>query len=535
MSALDRRTFLKVVASIPLAAWLKRDALAATGPLVRYNVLSQEGQAMLAIYADGVSRMKALYDSDPLSWTFQWYIHAVRNDRTKAAELIRCFPAPGPEQVLANAVWSTCQPHFDPTKRSFFLPWHRMYVLWFERIIRKLTNQPQFTLPYWDYSAAGPTHGIIPAAFRASDSSLFVQNRYSSVNAGLPIDASSPGSLATTALSQCTYDQQGADMGFCRMLDSGLHGNVHVLIGDRTNMGSIPWAARDPIFWLHHCNIDRLWASWNKAGRRNPSSTTFLNATFTFADENGQQVVGKVSEMLSILKLGYAYSAYNSVPPCQQPPSTAQAASESRTAQAASEPSTALAESESSTAQEEVEPSTAQEEVEPRTVREELMRKATRVLAAAAPVRLASEHVRVQLTMTEAPAAAGPERTFDMRIRKSASSTGVYLVLSNLQTVAQPNVLYDVYLAPSEEAAAKPPARRRVGTINFFDAESHGEHAQSSANDERFISFEVTGLVRRLQLEGRFKKAEPSVILVPTGEPATDAKPVIGSIELFLQ
>ncbi len=524
MSSLDRRTFLKVVASIPLAVWLERDALAATGPLVRYNVLSAEGQAMLKIYADGVSKMKALFESDPRSWTFQWYIHAVRDDRTKTTELSRIYPVPGPERTLASTVWSTCQAHFNHVNEPFFLPWHRMFVLRFERIIRKLTNQPTFTLPYWNYSAAGPTHGILPAAFRASTSSLFVQNRISSVNAGHPIDASSPGSLATTALSQCSYDPQGAVQGFCQALDSGLHGNVHVLIGDRKNMGSVPWAARDPIFWLHHCNIDRLWASWNKGGRSNPASTAFLNKTFTFADDNGQQVVGKVSDVLSILRLGYAYSAYDQVPSCPQPSSTALAESE---------PSTAQEESAPPMAQEESAPSTAQEESAPPMAQEESTREATRVLATTAPVPLASEPVRVQLKMPEAPAAA-PDTTFDMRIRKLAPSTRVYLVISKLQAAAQPNVLYDIYFAPSEEAVAKPPARHRVGTINFFNAVSHGEDAQSLVNDERFVSFEVTSLVRRLQLEGHLK-AEPSITIVPAGEPATDAKPVIGSIELVLQ
>ncbi len=42
MSSLDRRSFLKVVASIPFAVWLEREALAATSPVVRYNVLCTE-------------------------------------------------------------------------------------------------------------------------------------------------------------------------------------------------------------------------------------------------------------------------------------------------------------------------------------------------------------------------------------------------------------------------------------------------------------------------------------------------------------
>ncbi len=489
MNFLDRRTFLKAVASIPLAVWLERDTFAQTGQLVRYNVLSTQGQAMLEIYAEGVAKMKALPASDPRSWTFQWYIHAVRDDRTKTTELTRIYPVPGPERTLASAVWSTCQAHFNPANVPFFLPWHRMYLLRFERIIRKLTNQPQFTLPYWNYSVTGPTHGILPAAFRVSTSSLFVQNRIASVNAGLPIDASSPGSLTTTALSQCSYNPEGAVQGFCQALSSGLHGNVHVLIGDRKNMGSIPWAARDPIFWLHHCNIDRLWASWNKGGRKNPNSTAFLDTTFTFVDDNGQQVVGKVSDMLSILRLGYAYSAYDAVPPCLQPPSTT------------------LAES---------------------------AREAPRVLANPEPVHLTSEPVRVQLKTPDGSAARAPETSLDRRLRKSSSSTRVYLVISKLQAVAQPDVLYNLYFAPSEEAVSKLPARHRVGTINFFNAVNHGEDADPLVNDERFISFDVTNLVRRLQLEKRLK-TEPSVIVVPAGQPETDAKPVIGSIELRLQ
>ncbi len=254
-------------------------------------------------------------------------------------------------------------------------------------------------------------------------------------------------------------------------------------------MGSIPWAARDPIFWLHHCNIDRLWASWNKAGRKNPTGTTFLSKTFTFADENGLQVVGKVSDVLSILGLGYAYSAYEQVPPCLQPSSTIQA--DTPQAQSA--------------------------------------RQAMRVLAAAGSVPLASEPVRVKL---KAPAARSPKRPFDMRIRKLARSTRVYLVISKLQAAAEPGILYEVYLTPSEEAVGKPSAKHRVGTINFFDAVSHGE--ESHVNDDNFVSFDVTNLIRRQQLEGRLK-AEPAVTIVPAGESAADAKPIVGSIEVIAQ
>ncbi len=42
------------------------------------------------------------------------------------------------------------------------------------------------------------------------------------------------------------------------------HGSIHGAIGE--DMGAVPRSARDPIFWLHHANIDRLWAVWTNMG-----------------------------------------------------------------------------------------------------------------------------------------------------------------------------------------------------------------------------------------------------------------------------
>src|SRR5207248_78456 len=147
-----------------------------------------------------------------------------------------------------------------------------------------------FALPYWNYSPEGAR--VLPAAFRAQGSPLFRQDRNTGVNNGTPIDQNSPaGSFSAEPSLRIThYGPQGAAQGFNDFLDGDLHGNVHVAIGNRRGMGQVPWAANDPIFWLHHCNIDRLWASWNRAGRGNPADAGWLSQTFTFADENGRQV-----------------------------------------------------------------------------------------------------------------------------------------------------------------------------------------------------------------------------------------------------
>src|SRR3954468_18316657 len=111
---------------------------------IRYNLASANGQAMLKKYAQAVKLMMARPPSDPLSWTFQWYTHAVPTNTTKSAALASIFgPNPSPQKSLANDMWDTCQGHFNPAvQEPYFLPWHRMYVCYFEAIIRAVLHDP---------------------------------------------------------------------------------------------------------------------------------------------------------------------------------------------------------------------------------------------------------------------------------------------------------------------------------------------------------------------------------------------------------
>ncbi len=58
----------------------------------------------------------------------------------------------------------------------------------------------------------------------------------------------------------------------------------------------------DPIFWLHHCNIDRLWAEWNAPPRSNPNTSNALWRNFTLRPFN--TLVGNLQ---SVTQLGYTY------------------------------------------------------------------------------------------------------------------------------------------------------------------------------------------------------------------------------------
>jgi tyrosinase len=164
---------------LPFSLWAERQAEAQT-PSIRHDVSTPRGQAMLEKYARAVAKMmdKAqISEGAPTSWLFQWYTHGVAGDKTKSAEIARVYAGAGPNdphRLLALEMWNTCQAHNLsglPEEERMFLPWHRMYVYFFERIIRKVLADDTFTLPYWDYTTPGK-HAL-PEQFRMPNDPVF--------------------------------------------------------------------------------------------------------------------------------------------------------------------------------------------------------------------------------------------------------------------------------------------------------------------------------------------------------------------------
>ena len=120
-------------------------------PYTRPDVHSSE--AKLESYALAVKNMKALDADDPRSWSYQANIHGTLLPQSQWLDL-----------------FYTCEHHTD-----HFWPWHRMYLYWFEQIVRDQSGNPDFALPYWDYS--DPTKQYLPEPFRAIDNPLYVGRR----------------------------------------------------------------------------------------------------------------------------------------------------------------------------------------------------------------------------------------------------------------------------------------------------------------------------------------------------------------------
>ncbi|WP_051340840.1 tyrosinase family protein [Azospirillum halopraeferens] len=296
-----RRTVLKGGAAVIGLATvgLPLHPAAAATP-VRPALSTPEGQAMLAIYEQAVGLMKdpAINNPpQPQSWTFQAYIHALAIDPTnpnskgyphgsvafkaKIDEIYGLNPSgPAAEwKKAALACWSTC-----PHGSAYFLPWHRWYMYYFEQVIRAVTNRPDFALPYWDYAANESTTLQLPAAFQNPQSPLYESIRGNGFTDPLNLVSQTQPMNDNGYLGYALVEYDGslvateyflADTGdtlffpptpgwyaygYTGRTETQPHDNVHDGVGGL--MGNVPTAARDPIFYMHHCQIDHLWASW---------------------------------------------------------------------------------------------------------------------------------------------------------------------------------------------------------------------------------------------------------------------------------
>lgn len=282
MDDMNRRDFVATaLAGLTAAGTLAPSAADARQVLQRRNVycLSATG-AELGAYAKAVQVMKARPATDPTSWIAQANIH-------------------GTAAPQAGMISNACQHN-----TRFFLSWHRMYLHYFERITRAASGDPKFALPYWGYSPTGTRN--LPAAFRDAASPLFNGNRLAAINGGAALAASAVD--AGTAMAHVGFNS------FTDALYGTPHGVVHTGVGGPGgDMSAFATAGRDPIFWLHHANIDRLWELWllSGGGRVNPTTdTAWMTQTFDFYDETGATVTLTGAGVVdTAAQLGYRYGS----------------------------------------------------------------------------------------------------------------------------------------------------------------------------------------------------------------------------------
>ncbi|MBA1290048.1 tyrosinase family protein [Pseudomonas japonica] len=271
--------------------------LAAATVRVRRNVNNlAPNDPDLACYRDFVGIMKARPESNRVSWI------AFANQHGN------------------NNAFNLC-----PHGSWYFLPWHRGYLEMYERAAASLTGNANFAMPYWDWT----TLRTLPAAFtdplyNGQPNPLYVPTRNTLTGPYALTDSLTGPGVMQSIYAETVFEAFGtsrnpaqnstdpswvpAGGGVQGILESTPHNNVHDNIGGYMPNPNSPL---DPLFMMHHGNIDRIWLWWNTLGRQNSTDPLWLNMNFLkhYINPQGTFYSRVVKNMRSTINMGYTYDS----------------------------------------------------------------------------------------------------------------------------------------------------------------------------------------------------------------------------------
>lgn len=167
--------------------------------------------------------------------------------------------------------------------RRRFLSWHRAYLVHMEeQLVKK--NSAAF-IPYWKWADGG-----VPDWLKGFTPKVgAVENKRKN-----DIPSVAPQSRIDELMKLTDYDT------FTSQLESDPHNKGHRMLG--YPMISVPVAPSDPIFWMHHGEVDRVWSLW-QAVPANKGKKPILSGTDAVMDP----WTDTVDSLDDISKLGYKY------------------------------------------------------------------------------------------------------------------------------------------------------------------------------------------------------------------------------------
>jgi tyrosinase len=503
----------------------------------RTNVYAPGGPwaAPILWYARAVAAMKAEALATPTSWRFYGAIHGFDSGMWTALGYLKPTDSL-PSSAIQKNVWAQCQ-HGS----WYFLPWHRGYLLAFEANIRaqvvKLGGPADWALPYWNYFNDG--QNALPPEFASADwpdghgvNPLFVAERYGPQGNGNVVVPKN--SINLKAMSNHVFTGVanggskgfgGADTGFSHSagtfgaLESQPHNIVHTMVGGQLPDGSPglmsdpDTAGLDPIFWLHHANIDRLWEVWNDNPATNvdPTDPNWLNGpasigerAFVMPMPDGTTWTYTPAEMVNLTTLGYTY---DDLTPQGQHITHAQRLNMLGFMM----PAAALASG--------VSP------VTPGTNVELVGASATGVPLATEPVHVPvamdrTSRQKVGASLTPSDAAPAPDK--------------VFLNLENLRGTSDANS-YEVFVGLPEGKRPADHPELLAGSFSLFGirkaSNPDGEHGGQGLT----ITLDITETVDKLHLSKSFDVDSLHVWVVPAEGASTKTTTTIGRISIYRQ
>jgi tyrosinase len=489
-------------------------------------------------YARGVKAMKARALNDPIGWRFYGAIHGIFPQLWRQLGYLSTSEQL-PSRSDINTFWNQCQ-HGS----WYFLPWHRGYLLAFEAIVRDAVIQQggpaDWALPYWNYFK--PNQNRLPTAFASpdwpdgtGDNPLYVEPRYGPNNDGtviVPVDMINLDALADPDFAGDAGGGSpgfgGVDTGFSHSgnvhggIESQPHDFVHGLVGGGDPQSGLPGlmsdpdlAGLDPIFWLHHANIDRLWQVWrdNPATHVDPTDPNWLDGpeavgerAFRLPMPNGTTWTYTPRQMSDLAALGYDYDDVSAPRAMPQMVGRLQRFGVSATAAEARARSTTMR-----------------------------GHKTVELLGA--------NNQSLRLVGNQAVASVGLDPAVQRKV--SASLRGVaaaaptvpdriFLNLENVRGIEDATT-FKVYInVPEGEDPANYPDHL-AGSIALFGVRKATVTDGQHAGDGLTFVIEITRIVDRLHLAGAFDANQLHVRLVPLRPVPERAQISIGRISVFRQ
>ncbi|CAI0421486.1 unnamed protein product [Linum tenue] len=247
--------------------------------------LASQDKEYVEKYKLAMKRMKCLPPEDPRSFFQQAKVH--------------CAYCNG-SYVQSSHTNLGLQIHFS----WLFLPFHRMYLHFYERILGSLIQDPTFALPFWNWDHEDGD--------RVTEDKPF--ERIRDDNYARVYELMVSGAQRRLEFFGPKYRAGDPPPAGGGGTSERLHNMAHLWTGGHNqqfgeDMGNFYSAGRDPIFYVHHCNVDRLWNVWKTIGgfRFDFDDYDYLNTSFLFYDENSDLIKIKVKDVLDPQALGLEY------------------------------------------------------------------------------------------------------------------------------------------------------------------------------------------------------------------------------------
>ncbi|MBI1406212.1 MAG: hypothetical protein GC145_08820 [Caulobacter sp.] len=210
--------------------------------------------------------------------------------------------------------------HADMNQRHHnswrFLPWHRLQLVWFERIVADLSGRAAFALPYWDWDDDRvPDLIFTDDAFRLAGREV---RQGESIQAYMRANGRTYTGRITddfaTFFGRPRNARPSGQRGYSGSAEWSGHNMLHGFVGG--DMGRLDRSPNDPLFWMHHANIDRIWSLWHQRNSDQIYPKSWRDEAFTgFVDARGRLApTATAASTLTTAGFGYDY-AFDPTPP----------------------------------------------------------------------------------------------------------------------------------------------------------------------------------------------------------------------------